>query len=434
MSEITVGVIGIAVLMLLFLIRVPVAFSMAIVGFAGFTYLTNPQAGLSILARDIFEQFSSYSLSCIPMFILMGCFAFASGISKRLYDTAYAWVGHVRGGLIMATVIACAGFGAICGSSAATAATMGKIALPEMRRYKYDDTLSTGSVASAGTLGIMIPPSTIFLIYGILTEQSIGKLFIAGVLPGLLLAFLMMIVVATICWRNPNLAPPGAQTSWKGKLRSLTGVIETLILFLFVIGGLFLGWFSPTQAGAIGAGGALVIGLLRRQISWRGFFVAVKDALQTSCMVIFCITGATVFGHFMAVSRITFDLADWVAGLPLSPNIIMAIIIFFYFAGGTFMDSMGLIVLTIPIFFPVVMRLGFDPIWFGVIIVLIAEMGVISPPEGVNVFVIKAIAPEVPLQSIFKGVLPFIAAQIVCAIMIVVFPIIATFLPSFITY
>jgi tripartite ATP-independent transporter DctM subunit len=434
MSEITVGVIGIFVLILLFLLRVPVAFSMAIVGVAGFTYLTNPAAGLSILSRDIFEQFSSYSLSCIPMFILMGTFAFASGISKRLYNTTYAWLGHVRGGLIMATVMACAAFGAICGSSAATAATMGKIAIPEMRRYNYDDTLATGSVASAGTLGVMIPPSTVFLVYGILTENSIGKLFIAGVLPGLLLAFLMMITVAILCWRNPAIAPAGARTSWKGRLRSLTGVIETLLLFLFVIGGLFLGWFSPTQAGGIGAGGALIIGLVRRELSWRGFFAALKDALETSCMVLFCVTGAIIFGHFMAVSRITFDLADWVAGLPFSPNVIMSAIIIFYFLGGTFMDSMGLIVLTIPIFYPIVQRLGFDPIWFGVMVVLIAEMGVISPPEGVNVFVIKAIAPEVPLQSIFKGVLPFLAAMIVCAVIIMIFPIIATFLPSFITY
>ena len=434
MSEITVGVIGIVVLMFLFLLRVPVAFSMAIVGFTGFAYLTSPEAGLSILSRDIFEQFSSYSLSCIPLFILMGCFAFASGISKRLYNTTYAWLGHVRGGLIMATVMACAAFGAICGSSAATAATMGKIAIPEMKRYNYDDTLATGSVASAGTLGVMIPPSTVFLVYGILTENSIGKLFIAGVLPGLLLAFLMMITVAILCWRNPNLAPPGAPTSWKGRLRSLTGVIETLLLFLFVIGGLFLGWFSPTQAGGIGAGGALIVGLVRRELSWRGFFAALKDALETSCMVLFCVTGAIIFGHFMAVSRITFDLADWVAGLPYSPKIIMSAIIIFYFLGGTFMDSMGLIVLTIPIFYPIVQRLNFDPIWFGVMVVLIAEMGVISPPEGVNVFVIKAIAPEVPLQSIFKGVLPFLAAMIVCAIIIMIFPIIATLLPSFITY
>jgi tripartite ATP-independent transporter DctM subunit len=434
MSEITVGILGIVVLLFLFVMRVPVAFSMAIVGFLGFSYLTNPQAGLRVLSRDIFEQFSSYSLSCIPMFILMGCFAFASGISKRLYHTTYAWLGHIRGGLIMATVMACAGFGAICGSSAATAATMGKIAIPEMKKYRYDDTLATGSVASAGTLGIMIPPSTVFLIYGILTEQSIGKLFIAGVFPGILLAILMMITVAILCWRNPNLAPPGDPTDWIGKFKSLTGIIETLLLFVFVIGGLFLGWFSPTQAGAIGAGGALVIGLVRRELNWGLFFNAVKDALQTSCMVIFCVTGAIVFGHFMAVSRITFELADWVAGLQYSRMTIMSFIVIFYFLGGTFMDSMGLIVLTIPIFYPLVQKMGFDPIWFGVIIVLVAEMGVISPPEGVNVFVIKSIAPEVPLQSIFKGVLPFLAAMIVCTIIIMIFPIIATFLPSLITY
>ena len=434
MSEITAGVIGIVVLMFLFLLRVPVAFSMAIVGFTGFAYLTSPEAGMSVLSRDIFEQFSSYSLSCIPLFILMGCFAFASGISKRLYNTTYAWLGHVRGGLIMATVMACAAFGAICGSSAATAATMGKIAIPEMKRYNYDDTLATGSVASAGTLGVMIPPSTVFLVYGILTENSIGKLFIAGVLPGLLLAFLMMITVAILCWRNPAIAPAGTRTSWKGRLKSLSGVVETLILFLFVIGGLFLGWFSPTQAGGIGATGALIIGLVRRELTWRRFFEALTDALETSCMVMFCVTGAIIFGHFMAVSRITSDLADWVGGLPYSPNIIMSAIIFFYFLGGTFMDSMGLIVLTIPIFYPIVMRLGFDPIWFGVMVVLIAEMGVISPPEGVNVFVIKAIAPEVPLQSIFKGVLPFLAAMSVCAVIIMIFPIIATLLPSLITY
>ena len=434
MSEITVGILGIVVLLFLFVMRVPVAFSMAIVGFLGFSYLTNPQAGLRVLSRDIFEQFSSYSLSCIPMFILMGCFAFASGISKRLYHTTYAWLGHIRGGLIMATVMACAGFGAICGSSAATAATMGKIAIPEMKKYRYDDTLATGSVASAGTLGIMIPPSTVFLIYGILTEQSIGKLFIAGVFPGILLAILMMITVAILCWRNPNLAPPGDPTDWIGKFKSLTGIIETLLLFVFVIGGLFLGWFSPTQAGAIGAGGALVIGLVRRELNWGLFFNAVKDALQTSCMVIFCVTGAIVFGHFMAVSRITFELADWVAGLQYYRMTIMSFIVIFYFLGGTFMDSMGLIVLTIPIFYPLVQKMGFDPIWFGVIIVLVAEMGVISPPEGVNVFVIKSIAPEVPLQSIFKGVLPFLAAMIVCTIIIMIFPIIATFLPSLITY
>ena len=433
MSPVTVGVIGIFVLVLLFLLRVPVALAMAMVGFVGFASLSNPQAALSILARDIFEQFSSYPLTVISMFVLMGCFAFASGISKRLYDTGYAWVGQLRGGLTLATVLACAGFGAICGSSAATAATIGKIALPEMKRYNYDDTLATGTIAGAGTLGIMIPPSTIFLIYGLMTENSIGKLFIAGVLPGILLAFLMMIAIAIICWRNPNLGPPGAPTTWKQKLRASTGIIETIILFLLVIGGLFLGWFSPTQAGTIGAGGSLVIGLARRELSWRGFLEGCKEGLRTTCMILFIITGATVFGHFMAVSRITFELADWVGGLPLPPMAVMAIIIFIYFVGGCFMDSMALVVLTIPIFYPVAMRLGFDPIWFGVIIVLVAEMGVLTPPVGVNVYVIKGIS-DVPLETIFKGVIPFIIAQIICTIIICVFPRIATFLPSFITY
>ena len=433
MSPVTVGVIGIVVLVLLFLLRVPVALAMAMVGFVGFASLSNPQAALSILARDIFEQFSSYPLTVISMFVLMGCFAFASGISKRLYDTGYAWVGQLRGGLTLATVLACAGFGAICGSSAATAATIGKIALPEMKRYNYDDTLATGTIAGAGTLGIMIPPSTIFLIYGLMTEQSIGKLFIAGVLPGILLAFLMMIAIAIICWRNPNLGPPGAPTTWKKKLRASTGIIETIILFLLVIGGLFLGWFSPTQAGTIGAGGALVIGLARRELSWRGFLIGCKEGLRTTCMILFIITGATVFGNFMAVSRITFELADWVGGLPLPPMTIMTIIIFIYFVGGCFMDSMALVVLTIPIFYPVAMRLGFDPIWFGVIIVLVAEMGVLTPPVGVNVYVIKGIA-DVPLETIFKGVIPFIIAQVICTIIICAFPRIATFLPSFITY
>jgi tripartite ATP-independent transporter DctM subunit len=334
----------------------------------------------------------------------------------------------------MATVFACAGFGAICGSSTATAATMGKIALPEMKKYNYDDTLSTGTVAAAGTLGILIPPSTILIVYGILTEESIGKLFIAGVLPGLLLSLFFAATVAVLCLRNPAIGPPGTPTSWKEKLRATTGIIETVILFLLAIGGLFLGWFSPTQAGAIGCGGALIIGLARRQLSWRTFFESGKEGLRTGCMVIFIITGAVIFGHFMAVSTIPFILADWLGGLPIHRMAVMGVIIFIYFIGGFFMDSMALVVVTIPIFFPVVMKLGFDPIWFGVIVVLVAEMGVITPPVGVNVFVIKGIAPDVPLETIFKGIFPFLAALIIVTVILLVFPQIATFLPSFITY
>lgn len=434
MSPATIGIIGIGLLIVLFCIRMPVAFAMALVGFAGFGYLTSPEAALHLLARDIFDTFSSYPLSVIPMFILMGTFAFASGISQRLFKTTYTWIGNLRGGLTIATVFACAGFGAICGSSTATAATMGKIALPEMKKYKYDDTLATGTVAAAGTLGILIPPSTILILYGILTEQSIGKLFVAGVIPGIILSIFFAITVAILCWRNPAIGPPGPVSSFREKLKVLTGIIEALLLFLLAIGGLFLGWFSPTQAGAIGAGGALIIGLARRQLSWQTFIDAGKEALRTSCMVIFIITGAVIFGHFMAVSRIPFMLAEWLGGLPIHPMAVMSVIVFIYFIGGFFMDSMGLIVVTVPIFFPVVMKLGFDPIWFGVIIVLVGEMGVITPPVGVNVFVIKGISPDIPLYRIFRGILPFLAALIVFTILLMIFPKIATFLPSLVTY
>jgi len=434
MSPVVAGIAGIGFLILLFLLRMPVAFAMALVGIVGFAFLTSPGAALGLLGRDIFDYFSSYPLSVIPMFILMGTFAFAAGISRRLYETTYTWAGQLRGGLTIATVFACAGFGAICGSSTATAATMGKIALPEMKKYGYDDTLATGTVAAAGTLGILIPPSTVLIVYGILTEQSIGKLFIAGILPGLLLSIFFAATVVFLCWRNPAIGPPGAPTSWKEKLRALTGIIEALILFVLAIGGLFGGLFSPTQAGAIGAGGALIIGLVRRQLSWRSFFEAGKEGLRTSCMVIFIITGAVIFGKFMAVSRIPFMLADWLGGLPIHRMAVMGVLVFIYFIGGFFMDAMALIVVTIPIFFPIVMKLGFDPIWFGVIVVLIGEMGVITPPVGVNVFVIKGIAPHVPLESIFKGIFPFLATLIIATGILMIFPQIATFLPSFVSY
>ncbi len=434
MSPEAIGIVGIGVLLLLFLFRVPVAFAMALVGLAGFAYLSTTGAALSLLARDIFEQFTSYPLSVIPMFILMGSFAFAAGISRRLYDTAYNWVGQFRGGLTMATVLGCSGFAAVCGSSTATAATMGKIALPEMKRYNYDDSLATGTVAAAGTLGILIPPSTVLIIYGFFTEESIGELFIAGLLPGILLSLFFVLTVFIICLRNPALGPPGAPTSWRKKAKSLTGVIEAVVLFGLVIGGLFLGWFSPTKAGAIGAVGALVIGLARRELSWRKLFEATKDALRTSCMVIFIVAGAIIFGHFMAISRIPFVLADWLGGLPLPTMGIVGIMAFIFFIGGFFMDAMALIVLLIPILYPVLISLNVDLIWFGVIVVLVGEMGVITPPVGVNVFVIKGIVPDVPIEKIFKGIFPFLIALIICTIILMAFPQIATFLPGFIRY
>ena len=434
MSPPVVGIIGIAAMLILFLLRMPVAFAMALVGFAGFAIIVGPEPAFSTLARDVFATFSSYSLSVIPLFILMGTFAYASGISRRLYEAGYAWVGQFRGGLTMATVLACSGFAAICGSTTATAATMGKIALPEMKRYNYDDSLATGTVAAAGTLGILIPPSTIFIVYALLTEEPIGELFVAGVLPGVLLTILFILTVFLICLRNPKLGPAGPPTTWGHKLKAFAGLTETLCLFLFVIGGLFLGWFNPTQAGAMGAIGALVIGLARRELTWQRFIEATKDGLRTACMVLFIIMGATVFGHFMTITRIPFMLADWMAGLPIPSMGIIGIICLIFFIGGFFMDSLPLTVLLIPIFYPLLISLQVDLIWFGVIVVLLAEMGVITPPVGVNVFVIKGIAPDVPLERIFKGILPFIAALIVCVIILMVFPQIATFLPSFARY
>jgi len=434
MSPETTGFVGILALLFLFLLKVPVAFSMALVGFVGFAYLSDIDPALAILSQDIFETFISYPLSVIPMFILMGSFAHASGISKRLFSTTYSWVGSLRGGLTIATVLACAGFAAICGSTAATAATMGKIALPEMKKYNYDDALATGTVAAAGTLGILIPPSTVLIVYGILVEESIGKLFVAGIVPGIILSLLFVATVAILCARNPALGPPGPATTWTAKLKATKGIIEAAILFLLAIGGLMLGWFSPTQAGAIGAGGALLIGLVRRKLTWRDFLETGKDGLLTSCMVLFIIAGAVVFGHFLAVSTIPFKLADWVGNLAIHRMAVIGIIIFIYFLGGFFMDSLALIVVTIPIFYPIVQKLGFDPIWFGVIIVLTGEMGVITPPVGVNVFVIKGIAPEVPLNTIFGGIFPFLYAIILMTIVVVLFPEIATFLPSLVKY
>jgi len=434
MSPVTIGIIGIVFLVILFVLRMPVGFAMALVGLVGFSYLVSLGAGLDILARDIFYTFSSYSLTVIPMFVFMGCIASGAGMSKRLYDAGYLILGRLRGGLAMATIAGCAGFAAICGSTNACAAAMGKVSLPEMKRYHYDDSLATGTVSAAGSLGILIPPSTIFIVYGIMTEQSIGKLFIAGVFPGLILAALFITAVAIVCWRNPSLAPAGEATSWKEKLDGIAGVGEMLVLFLLVICGLFLGWFSPTQAGGAGAAGALLIGLVRRQLTWEGFLNAVKDTLRITCMIMVIVAGAMAFGHFMAVSKIPLILADWVGAMPFTPVAVMAVIVLIFLIGGCFMDSLAMIMLTVPIFYPAVVALGFNPIWFGVIIVLVVEMGGITPPVGINVYVVKGIADGVPLETVFKGVWPFLIAEIVVVGILMAFPQIATFLPSFTTY
>lgn len=430
MSLTTIGIIGIVLLIVLLFSKMPVGFVMAFLGFLGFCYVRGASPGLSLLAKDVFDVFSSYGLTVVPIFVFMGQLAFHSGISKRLYDAAYVLLGQYRGGLAMATVGACAGFSAISGSTNATAATMATVTLPEMKRYGYDMSLATGTVAAAGSLGILIPPSIIFIVYGILTEQSIGKLFAAGILPGVLLSSLFLFTIYIQVKRKPELAPPGPKRTLKEKLKSFTGIVETLIIFLLVMGGIFFGIFTPTEAASIGAVLTLILALIRKQLTWKGLINSIADTTKISCMVMVIVTGATLFGHFMAVTRVPFDLAIWVNNLPLPNYAIMGVIILVYLAGGCFMDALGMVMLTVPIFFPVAQALGFDPIWFGVVIVLITEMGVITPPVGVNVYVVYGIAKDVPLQSIFKGVFPMLIALLICNLILLFFPQIALFLPS----
>jgi tripartite ATP-independent transporter DctM subunit len=430
MSVTTIGIIGVIVLVIFLFSRMPVGFVMGFLGFVGFSYVVNLEAALSLIARDVFEVFSSYDLTVVPLFVLMGQIAFHSGISRRLYDSAYVLVGSRKGGLAMATVAACAGFSAISGSTNATAATMATVTLPEMKRYKYDMSLATGTVAAAGSLGILIPPSVIFIVYGILTEQSIGKLFLAGIFPGILLSSLFMLTIYLRVRRNPSLAPAGPKTPLREKIRSFSGVLETLLIFGMVMGGIFFGIFTPTEAASAGAFLTILLALIRKQLTWQGFVQSLADTTRISCMVMVIVTGAVIFGHFMAVTRVPYDLASWVGSLPLPKQAIMMVVVLVYLFGGCFMDALAMIMLTIPIFFPVSEALGFDPIWFGVVIVLISEMGVITPPVGVNVYVVYGVAKDVPLEVIFKGVLPMVLALLVCNIILLVFPQIALYLPS----
>jgi tripartite ATP-independent transporter DctM subunit len=430
MTPTTAGIVGFLVLVILMFLRMPVGFVMAIVGILGFGQLVSWPASFSLTARDFFATFSAYNLTVIPLFVLMGQIAFHAGISGRLFNAAHKFVGHLPGGLAMATIGACAAFSAICGSTSATAATMASIALPEMKKYRYDPALATGVVAAGGSLGILIPPSTIFIVYGIMTEQSIGKLFMAGVLPGLLLTGLFMATILIWTRLQPQIGPRGPRTTAAEKLRSLAGLIETLLLFILVMGGLFVGIFTPTEAAAIGAFGTLLIAVIGRNLSWRGFLRALDDTTRISCMIFVIVAGATIFGHFLAVTGIPSGIGEWVSGLHLHRMLIMALIIVVYILLGCLMDSLAMIMLTIPVFFPVVTALGFDPIWFGVIIVLVAEMGVITPPIGINVYVVAGVARDVPLHVIFKGTTRLLAALLVAAMLILAFPQIALYLPG----
>lgn len=432
MNSLMLGMTGLLVFLLLIFLRMPIAFAMALVGFAGFSYMTSSSVAMNMVVRELYSSFSSYSLSVIPMFVWMGFLAYYSGIGTRLYIFAYRLIGHWPGGLAIATQTACAVFGAICGSNTATAATMGAIALPEMKKYKYDTSLATASIAAGGVLGVLIPPSVIFIVYGMATEQSIGKLFIAGILPGLLLMFLYQAVIYFLTRRKPGLGPAGPRFSWRERLSALRGgLAEVLIVFALSMGGLFAGWFTATEAGAVGAMGVLLAALAGRNLSWENFKKSLYDTTRTSAMIMLLVAGSIIFGRFMAISRVPFELAGWAGTLDLPPFIIMGIILLIYLILGCFIDALALILLTIPIFYPIAVgMLGYDPIWFGVIIVLVVAMGVITPPVGMNVYIIKGIAPDVPLEVIFRGIWPFLLAIIVCLAILIAFPQIATVLPA----
>lgn len=432
MSPLSIGLISIIAFFVLLVLRVPIAFAMALVGFAGFSYMTSPAAAFSMVAKEIYSTFSSYSLGVIAMFVWMGFLAFYSGIGSRLYVFAYKLIGHYPGGLAIATQAACAVFGAICGSNTATAATIGAIALPEMKKYKYDTSLATASVAAGGVLGVLIPPSVIFIVYGMATEQSIGKLFIAGIVPGILLMLLYMGVIYILAARNPDLAPPGPKADWKERFEALRGGLgEVLVIFAVSMGGLFAGWFTATEAGAVGAAGVLGVALLKRSITREGFNKSLMDTTRTTAMIMLLIAGAMIFGRLMAISRLPFEMALWAGALPLPPFAVMGIILLIYLILGCFIDALAMILLTVPIFYPIAINtLGYDPIWFGVIIVLVVAMGVITPPVGMNVYILKGIVPEVPLEVIFKGIWPFLYAIIICLAILLAFPQIATLLPN----
>jgi len=426
-----VGITGIvALLLILFFLGVPVGFAMGIVGFCGFCYVVSFKAGLNMISSVLWDTFSKYGLTVIPLFIFMGQIAFHSGVNEKLYNAAYKWVGQIRGGLAMATIMACSAFAAICGSNAATAATMTTVALPQMKKYNYEPMLSTGAVACGSTLGVVIPPSVVLIVIGLSTEQSIAKLFYGGIGAGICLAILLMLTVYILCSIYREWGPVGPKTSFMEKIRALTGTFEMATLFLLVMLGLYFGFFTPSEAGAAGSLFAVIISVAQGRLTWKGFVASATDTLRISCMVIMIVAGAVMFGRFLTVTRIPFDIASWVIDLPVPNMVIMMIIFAIYIVGGAVMDALALLLITIPIFFPVAKQLGYDPIWFGVTITVVTTLGAVTPPVGATTYVVGGMAKDVPLEDVFKGVAFFLPAYIVCVLMLMILPEIVTFLPS----
>ena len=418
------------VLAVLMALRVPVGVAMGLVGIGGFALLSDIDPALNLLGLVPVRTASDYALGLIPMFILMGSFATASGLSRELFAASNAWLGHRRGGLAMATIAACGGFSAICGSSVATAATMARVALPEMRRFGYADSLAAGVIAAGGTLGILIPPSIVLAIYGFITEQDIGKLFIAGVVPGILAVLLYLATVWLLGRLNPERLPVGQASSSGERWRSMRGIWAVLLLFAFIIGGIYGGAFTPTEAAGMGAAGAWIIGVVRGRLTLRSTAQCLVEALRTSAGIFVILLGALLFGYFLAITQTPTHFTTWLLGLELGRYGTLLVILLAYLLLGCVMDAMAMIILTVPIIFPVVSQLGFDPIWFGVIIVMTVELGLITPPVGMNVFVINGVARDISLPTIFRGVMPFVATDVIRLAILILLPALVTFLPS----
>ena len=432
MSPETVGIISIVVLFVLLFARLPVAFVMLVLGMAGITYLKGANAMFTLTGQTIYYTFASYSLVVVPLFTWMGYIGFHSGISEHLYDAAYKLVGSLKGGLMMATSMACAAFGAICGSTTATSATFAALALPEMKKHGYNRGLAAANVAASGILGVLIPPSVIFIVYSSITATSVAKLFIAGIFPGLLLMVLFMLATYVAVARHPELAPPGPLFPWKDRIKAVAkGGIEVIIIFVAVIGGLLAGWFTGTEAGSIGCFATLLVVLARRALTWRGFLNSLKDSVRTSTMVMFLVAAAAVYGKFLGLAKLPMLVADWTVALPLPPFGVLIAILLILMAMGCVIDALAMILLTIPIFYPAAIQLGFDPIWFGVVMTLALGMGVLTPPVGANVYVVFAVDRETPVMEIFRGTWPYLIALWICAVLLLVFPQIVTILPGF---
>jgi C4-dicarboxylate transporter DctM subunit len=429
MSEIAIGIVGLMVLLLLFATGIELGFAMALVGFVGFAYLNGFHAAINLLSRDVFEVITNYGYTVFPIFILMGQIGFNAGIAVRLYDSAHKFIGHIPGGLAMATVVGATAFKAICGSSAATSATFASVAIPEMDRYGYDKKLSTGIVATVGTLGVIIPPSVTLIILGILTEQSIGQLFLAGIIPGLLIALFFIGVVYGWAKINPAIAPMSERSTWKARMRSLPDVFWVVLIFCLVVGGIMQGFFTPTEAGAVGTFAVLLLAVAKRDMTFKTYVKSVKESLRTAIMLLMLIAGSTVLGHFIAVTTIPQSAADWIVALPLNRYVIMILICLVFEIGGSFIDDLAFLILATPIFYPAALKLGFHPLWFGIVIGVVAMIGVVIPPVAICVFVVKNIS-KVPIGVIYKGVAPFLISLVLVWALLFLFPQMALWLPS----